>query len=116
MLSRVGNVNMPTPVALAGGALCLLAGYLVGAVAGPDTASRTTGTVKSYDAKTDQLCLVGDAIADQPGADDNELCGQWRRTPDSESPREGDTFRFVTVVSQDGSNSVTYLYGDVVEK
>ena len=30
----MGNVNMPTPVALAGGALCLLAGYLVGTLLG----------------------------------------------------------------------------------
>ena len=45
----MGNVNLPTPVALAGGAICLLGGYLVGVLAGPDTASRTTATVASYD-------------------------------------------------------------------
>ena len=112
----MGNVNMPTPVAVAGGALCLLAGYLVGAVAGPDTVSRTTAKVASYDSKTDELCLTGDAITDQAGAKDGELCGVWRRSAGNTPPHKGDAFRFVSIVSKSGSNSVTYIYGDVVDK
>ena len=45
----MGNVNLPTPVALAGGAICVLGGYLLGVLAGPDTTSRTTADVVSYD-------------------------------------------------------------------
>ena len=42
----MGNLNLPTPIVLAGAALCILAGYLIGVVAGPDTPERTTGTVE----------------------------------------------------------------------
>jgi hypothetical protein len=111
----MGNVNMPTPVAVAGGALCLLAGYLVGAVAGPDPASRTTAEVKSYDTKSQELCLTGDGIDGKPGAADGELCGVWKRSTGDSTPHEGDDFRFVSVVSKSGSNSATYIYGTVVE-
>ena len=41
----MANVTLPTPVFIAGGALCLVAGYLIGTVAGPDTPQRTTATV-----------------------------------------------------------------------
>ena len=78
----MGNVTLPTPVFLAGGALCLLAGYLVGSVAGPDTPDRTTGHVVSFDRGDHRLCLEGEAIKDQEGADDDgRLCGTLRRTP-----------------------------------
>ena len=74
------NVNLPTPVALAGGAICLLGGYLLGVLAGPDTESPTTATVASFDAGSDQLCLSGDGITGQDGLDDQgRLCGTWRR-------------------------------------
>ena len=56
----MGNVNLPTPVALAGGAICVLGGYLLGAVLAPDTATRTTAEVASYDPTTSRLCLSGD--------------------------------------------------------
>ena len=55
----MGNVTLPTPVALAGGALCILGGYLLGVVAGPDTPGRTTATVESYDERDGRLCLTG---------------------------------------------------------
>jgi hypothetical protein len=112
----MGNVNMPTPVAVAGGALCLLAGYLVGAVAGPDTKSRTTAEVESYDNGSKQLCLRGDGIEDQPGVEGSHLCGEWRRPTGDAVPHEGDSFRFVSIVASSGDNSVTYIYGSVVEK
>lgn len=111
----MGNVNMPTPVALAGGALCLLGGYLVGVVAGPDTTSRTTATVESYDGASKELCLTGEAINEQPGAQDNRLCGVWRRQGNDPMPEPGDAFRFVSTVSSSGENSATYIYGAVVE-
>jgi hypothetical protein len=85
-------------------------------VAGPDTASRTTAVVESYDRKTEMICLVGDGITDQPGAKDGELCGVWRRSTSSTIPSKGDVFRFVPIVSKSGSNSATYIYGDVVDK
>ena len=74
----MANLNLPTPVVLAGAGLCLLGGYLIGVVAGPDTPERTTGVVDSYNSRTNELCLTGDAVGDQEGAnDDGELCGIW---------------------------------------
>lgn len=112
----MGNVNMPTPVALAAGGLCLLGGYLVGVVAGPDTTARTTAEVTSYDRASDTLCLGGGAVAELPETSDGELCGTWRHTPGSAVPREGDAFRFVTMTSEDAGSEETavFLYGDVV--
>jgi hypothetical protein len=116
----VGNVTLPTPVFLAGGALCLLAGYLVGSVVGPDTPDRTTGQVVSYDRTESRLCLEGEAITDQEGVDkDGRLCGTLRRTPNSTLPRKGDDFRFVSVRTSgkvDGkTQQQVVIYGDVVD-
>ena len=115
----MGNVTLPTPVFLAGGALCLLGGYLVGSVVGPDTPSRTTGTVVSYTPADTRLCLRGDAITDQEGADDNgNLCGSWRRTPGAQIPAKGDEFRFVSIRTSGEVAGKTeqqvVIYGDVV--
>lgn len=118
----MGNVNMPAPVAFAGAALCVLGGYLVGAVAGPDTMSRTTAEVVSYDAGTEQLCLVGDAISDVPEADGDQLCGTWRHTAGAARPEPGDEFRFVTMRNEDSNEDgdgdqnggpAVFIYGDV---
>ncbi len=96
----MANLNLPTPVVLAGAGLCLLGGYLIGVVAGPDTPERTTGIVDSYNSRTNELCLSGDAVGDQEGAnDDGELCGIWQRTTTARMPRKGDSFRFVSKVS-----------------
>jgi hypothetical protein len=119
----MGNITLPTPVALAGGAICLLGGYLIGAIAGPDTPSRTTATVQSYDAASSLLCLTGDTIDDQEGAtDEGTLCGTWRRTEGSRDvPEAGDQFRFVSMVvdaTREGeagdAGPITVIYGDVV--
>ena len=113
----MGNVNLPTPVALAGGAICVLGGYLLGAVAGPDAAGQSTATVVSYDAGTGRLCLRGDGIDGQEGkVVDGRLCGTWRRTSGSAAPDPGDRFRFVSLSpgSVDGHQPVTQIYGDVV--
>lgn len=115
----MGNVTLPTPVFLAGGALCLLAGYLVGSVVGPDTPDRTTGEVVSFKPSTSRLCLKGDAISDQEGADAaDQLCGTLRRTPNTALPRKGDDFRFVSVRTSgvvDGKTQrQVVIYGDVV--
>jgi hypothetical protein len=120
MLLRVGNVTLPTPVFVAGGALCLVAGYLIGAVAGPDGPERTTATVVSYESRTATLCLEGDSVKDEPGAEDGELCGTWSRAAGSRLPRKGDRFRFVAVPTT-GSKSgepqaETVIYGSVVAK
>lgn len=119
----MGNVNLPTPVALAGGALCILAGYLLGVVTGPDSSSRTTATVQSYDDSTSRLCLAGDQVNAQEGAADSGiLCGIWRHGEGaSTTPHKGDTFRFVSMTSQASQGDragdigpVTVIYGDVV--
>lgn len=118
MLCDVGNVSLPTPVFLAGGAMCLLAGYLVGAIASPDTPDRTTATVVSYDDTSSRLCLAGATVKDAAGADSSgELCGIWRRTPGSTLPSKGDAFRFVSVSTtgelRGKKQSSVVLYGDV---
>lgn len=119
----MGNVNLPTPVAVAGGAICLLGGYLVGVLAGPDTPSRTTAVVDSYDQGGSRLCLRGSSVVDQEGAtQDGRLCGTWRRSVGEQTlPRRGDSFRFVSVVvgpqptgTKDDQSSSTLIYGDVV--
>lgn len=119
----MGNVTLPTPVALAGGAICILGGYLLGVVAGPDTPSRTTATVDSYDQRDGRLCLRGETATEQAGAtEDGLLCGTWRRSVgDSEIPEPGDRFEFVSVVvdrppqGEDGQDGpFTMIYGDVV--
>jgi hypothetical protein len=113
----MGNVNLPTPVALAGGTICVLGGYLLGVLAGPDPAVRTTAQVASYDAGKDLLCLQGDGIKGQEGVvDKGRLCGTWRRTPGATGPQPGDAFRFVTMSpgGAGGHAAVTLIYGDVV--
>lgn len=119
MLTGVGNVTLPTPVFLAGGALCLVAGYLVGSVTGPGTPERTTAEVVSFDSAQSRLCLEGQTIEGQEGVDDNgHLCGTWRRTPGATIPRDGDEFRFVSVRTSgevDGkTRQQVVIYGDVV--
>jgi hypothetical protein len=127
----MGNVTLPTPVALAGVGICLLGGYLLGTVAGPDVPSRSTAVVASYDDQDGMLCLSGDSVSDQAGATgDGKLCGTWRRSVgDDALPEPGDQFRFVSVLvdqppagegdgaeqragTEDGSS--TMIYGDVV--
>ena len=115
----MGNVTLPTPVFVAGGALCLVAGYLIGTVAGPDTPHRTTATVVSFDSKTSELCLEGDSVKDEKEAEDGVLCGTWSHSVDATKPRKGDTFRFII---QDTSGvkgakptAKVLIYGTVVE-
>ncbi len=111
----MANVNMPAPVALAGAALCGLGGYLIVVVAGPDTTSRTTAEVVSYDRDSHELCLTGDAVADLTGTDDGRLCGTWRSAQRNPPPRQGDQFRFVVMSSKGQGEVSTFIYGDVVD-
>ena len=117
----MGNVTLPTPVFLAGGALCVVAGMLIGGVVlSPNTPDRTTGKVVSYDPSRSRLCLEGNGIKDQEGVDDNgHLCGTLRRTPNSELPAKGDDFRFVSVRTTGELNGKAQqevvIYGDVVD-
>jgi hypothetical protein len=117
----MGNVNLPTPVALAAGGICILGGYLLGWVSGPEAPARTTAVVESFDPDGDRLCLSGDSVEEQEGAvEDGILCGTYRRTAGSVFPEEGDDFRFVSIVvdsstSEDAEREpVTVIYGDVV--
>ena len=116
----MGNVTLPTPVFLAGGALCLVAGYLVGSVLGPDTPERTTATVVSFEPDEAQLCLEGEAIRDQEGVNEaGQLCGTLRRTPNSQVPAKGDDFRFVSLRTSDEVDGKAVqqvvIYGDVLD-
>ncbi|MCW2868031.1 MAG: hypothetical protein JWR20_2219 [Marmoricola sp.] len=119
MLRVVGNVTLPTPVFVAGGALCVLAGYLVGTVATPGLPERTTATVVSFDTSQSRLCLQGDGVTGQEGVDSQGvLCGTLQRTPAAVTPRRGEKFRFVSV-SQPGEDrgkkqQQVVIYGDVV--
>ena len=118
----MGNVHLPTPVALAGGALCVLGGYLLGVVAGPQTPELVTATVQGYDQESGRLCLRGEAVADMEAATDGRMCGQWRPTQGSDTlPEPGDAFRFVTVTMEgsrepgsDQTAPVILIYGEVV--
>jgi hypothetical protein len=121
----MGNLTLPTPVAVAGGAICLLGGYLIGTVAGPDAPTRTTGVVVSYDNQTSRLCLEGGTVSGQVGASpDGALCGTWRRSEGSgPAPERGDSFRFVSIEvdasgaeDAEGEGPVTVIYGDVVDE
>jgi hypothetical protein len=114
-------VTLPTPVFLAGGALCLLAGYLAGAVAGPDSHRSTTAKVVSFDSATAKLCLEGDSVKDDPATSDKGvLCGTWSHSSGSTTPRKGDTFRFVTMdtsgVKGAKPMATVVIYGTVVEE
>ncbi|MEO5851557.1 MAG: hypothetical protein ABIQ15_03510 [Nocardioides sp.] len=119
----MANVNLPLPLFVAAGGFCVLAGFLVGVVAGPETPDRTTGIVESYDSGSRRLCLTGDGVADREGADDEGgLCGTWRRSLDAAAPKVGDDFRFVTVqgaAPPEGTNAErvagVLIYGDVVD-
>ena len=110
----MGNVTLPTPLAVAGGALCLLAGYVVGVALGDETTSRETAEVESYDASTNELCLTGEAVEDRAESEDGLLCGVWRRGTASVAPEVGDDFHFVTITNQspEGEQAV-FIYGDV---
>jgi hypothetical protein len=112
----MSNVNLPTPVALAGAGLCLLGGYLVGTVTGSGTQSESTAEVQSFDAGSDELCLSGDAVGDDPAAQDGVLCGTWRHDSDAVRPREGDEFAFVSMTSSRSSDDekATFIFGEVV--
>ena len=119
----MANVNLPAPVLGIGAALCLLAGYLLGVVAGPESPDRTTGTVTSYDRGSGRLCLEGDAVREQDGADDEGvLCGLWQRSAGARTPSPGDSFRFVTVLTaaapagtETDQDERVLIYGDVIE-
>ncbi|GAA1927998.1 hypothetical protein GCM10009737_32320 [Nocardioides lentus] len=123
----MGNVNLPTPVAVAIAALCVLAGYLLGIVAGPDGPERTVGTVESFDPGENLLCLSGEAVAELEdtaldGEDDDVLCGRWQRSAGSTRPSVGDDFRFVTERTTDAPDGESapeagrvVIYGAVVD-
>lgn len=114
----MGNVTLPTPVFLAGGAFCLVAGYLAGAVTGPDRHG-DTATVVSFDADTAKLCLEGDSVSDESGEEDGRLCGTWSHSLGSVEPKKGDTFRFVTLdtsgVKGAKPRDTVVIFGTVVE-
>ncbi len=117
----MGNVNLPTPVAVTGAVICVLAGYLLAIVTSADASSSTTATVTSYDPVTSRLCLTGEGIDAQEGTIvDGELCGTWRRgVGTAGQPHEGDSFRFVSLSAgteqgPQGERATTVIYGEVV--
>lgn len=117
----MAEVTLPTPVALAAGGICVLGGYLLGIVLGPETAEPVTGTVLSYQPARERLCLRGPDVADVEGArEDGRLCGTWRRTTGGQqAPVRGDRFRFVSLDpgssdEADPDRRAVAIYGDVV--
>ena len=110
----MANVTLPTPVAVAGASLCLLAGYVVGAAVNGGGSSRSTAAVESYDAADNELCLTGEAVEDMDEAEDGVLCGEWRHGTASAAPEPGDAFRFVTITNRSaGGEQAVFIYGDV---
>ena len=116
MLGPVGNVNLPTPVVLAGGGLCLLGGYLVGVVAGPEGPDRATGVVESYDSGTRKLCLRATpsrtsrvprtACCAASGSRPPARSPPGRATPSGSSPRS-------RTVSRDRDDDRVLIFGEV---
>lgn len=117
----MGNVTLPTPVFIAGGALCLLAGYLVGAVVGPDKPERAIATVASFDDSTATICLEGESVEEEKGLnDEDQLCGLWRPGQGlKKTPSKGDKFRFVSMdTSGTGDADPRFkviIYGNVIK-
>lgn len=112
----MGNVTLPTPVFIAGGAFALLAGYVAGSL-GHGSNEAEVATVVSYQPKTAQLCLTGDAVEDDDRAEEGTLCGTWTRARDAQLPRKGDSFRFVTVdrqLDEKADKSDVVIFGTVV--
>lgn len=103
----------------AGAGICLLAGFLIGVVAGPDSPSASEGVVSSYDPRTRKLCVQGDQVAELPGSDGDVLCGTWNKGAGSVGPQVGDTFRFLTLQTDsdpgDDQPGGVLIYGDVVD-
>lgn len=118
----MATTSLPTPVLVAGASLCLVAGYVLGVVVGPEGPDEQTATVASYDAATRELCLEGDAAAAADGADeDGVLCGTWRRGSGQADPVEGSAFRFVSVRASDdpddeGDPVRVLIYGDTADQ
>lgn len=119
MLCPVGNVTLPTPVFVAGGALCLLAGYVAGSLVTSAEDRGRTATVVSFEPRTAQLCLSGDAAAEHDGADDEgRLCGTWTHSRGAKLPAEGDAFRFVAIehqLTEEADETDVVIFGAVVE-
>ena len=108
------NVNLPLPVLVLGAVLCLLSGYLLGVLLGPDGPDRTVGTVESYDQRGQQLCLSGDSVEGHEAAEDGVLCGTWQKAQGSRRPRVGDDFRFVTSTEPGpGGEDRVVIFGEV---
>ncbi|MFZ2502237.1 MAG: hypothetical protein WAW88_06180 [Nocardioides sp.] len=115
----MSSVNVPVPLVVAGASLCLLGGFLIGVVAGPESPSADEATVASYDSATRELCLEGEDVAEVAGADGDQLCGVWNRGAGSTPPKAGDRFRFLTLNTdqEPGGDQAgqVLIYGDVVD-
>lgn len=119
MLCPVGNVTLPTPVFIAGGALAVLAGYVAGSLVHDSDSGGALSSVVSYQPRTAELCLSGDAPAEHDQADeDGVLCGKWSPSRGAERPVKGDTFRFVAIdrqITEEADESDVVIFGTVVE-
>lgn len=114
-------MTLPTPVFVAGGALCLLAGYLVGTVAGPEKPERSVATVASFDSSSSTICLEGDSVKDERSVnDEGELCGLWKPAQGlTRTPTKGDKFRFVAMDTTGAGDAdpliKVIIYGNVIK-
>lgn len=115
----MATTRLPRAVLIAGAAMFLLAGYVLGMAVGADSPERSTGVVRSYDASSDELCLSGRTVSSAAGSEGDRLCGTWRRRSGSPVPEEGDEFRFVSIRASDDPDDDedpvrVLIYGDVV--
>ncbi|RZI88580.1 MAG: hypothetical protein EOO67_12975 [Microbacterium sp.] len=114
-------MTLPTPVFVAGGALCLLAGYFVGTVAGPEKPERAVATVASFDSSTSTICLEGESVEDEKGLnDEDQLCGLWKPAQGlMKTPSKGDKFRFVSMDTSGSGDAdpltKVIIYGNVIK-
>lgn len=113
----MGNVTLPTPVFVAGGAFALLAGYVAGSLVSGGNSDQQVAKVVSFHPQDGRLCLGGDAVKDAEAAKDGVLCGTWSHSPGVRVPRKGDSFRFVTLdrpVKEKSESTHVVIFGTVV--
>lgn len=104
----MGTLTLPTPLVLAGGAVCVVGGYLIASSTAPSVTASTSAVVASV-GPADRICLRGEAVRQWQGVDGHGLlCGTWSHAP-GESAHKGDAFVFAATAQHGGVR----IYGGV---